>query len=46
MIDPGVPVLRAEGEGGAYAVALKSGNFGAEDFFDKALGVMAEEGGA
>ena len=41
MIDPGVPALRAEGAGGAYAVALKSGNFGAEDFFDKALAVMA-----
>ena len=46
MIDPGVPALRAEGAGGAYAVALKSGNFGAEDFFDKALAVMAGESGA
>ncbi|WP_136442307.1 3-oxo-tetronate kinase [Pacificoceanicola onchidii] len=32
-IDPGVPALRA---GPALVVALKSGNFGAEDFFAKA----------
>ena len=32
-IDPGVPCLRA---GPELAVALKSGNFGAEDFFEKA----------
>ncbi len=32
-IDPGVPALRA---GPDLAVALKSGNFGAEDFFEKA----------
>ncbi|MEO1470298.1 MAG: 3-oxo-tetronate kinase [Pseudomonadota bacterium] len=37
-IDPGVPALRA---GPALAVALKSGNFGAEDFFEKAAGVLA-----
>jgi uncharacterized protein YgbK (DUF1537 family) len=32
-IDPGVPCLRA---GADLVVALKSGNFGAEDFFEKA----------
>lgn len=32
-IDPGVPCLRADPD---LVVALKSGNFGAEDFFDKA----------
>ncbi|WP_299296864.1 3-oxo-tetronate kinase [uncultured Tateyamaria sp.] len=36
-IDPGVPALRA---GPDLAVALKSGNFGAEDFFEKADGVL------
>jgi len=35
-IDPGVPVLYAD----ALAMALKSGNFGAPDFFEKALRVM------
>lgn len=37
-IDPGVPALRA---GENLVVALKSGNFGAEDFFEKADGVLA-----
>lgn len=32
-IDPGVPALRARAD---LVVALKSGNFGAEDFFEKA----------
>ena len=32
-IDPGVPALRARPD---LVVALKSGNFGAEDFFEKA----------
>ncbi|WP_299369003.1 3-oxo-tetronate kinase [uncultured Tateyamaria sp.] len=36
-IDPGVPALRA---GPDLVVALKSGNFGAEDFFEKADGVL------
>ncbi|WP_227272181.1 3-oxo-tetronate kinase [Roseobacter weihaiensis] len=36
-IDPGVPALRA---GPHLVVALKSGNFGAEDFFQKAAGVL------
>ncbi len=34
-IDPGVPVLRALDA--PYAMALKSGNFGAPDFFGKAV---------
>lgn len=39
-IDPGVPVMRA---GPALAIALKSGNFGGPDFFEKAGRIM--EGG-
>ena len=35
-IDPGVPALRA----GELTLALKSGNFGAEDFFEKAARVL------
>lgn len=35
-IDPGVPVLVGE-RNGALGLALKSGNFGAPDFFEKAL---------
>jgi len=38
-IDPGVPVLTLGGEE-PVALALKSGNFGARDFFVKALRVM------
>ena len=38
-IDPGVPVLTL-GEDNGVALALKSGNFGAPDFFAKALRVM------
>ena len=38
-IDPGVPALAAEGDP-AVALALKSGNFGAVDFFGKALHVL------
>jgi uncharacterized protein YgbK (DUF1537 family) len=41
-IDPGVPALRATG--GAtelpLVLALKSGNFGARDFFAKAASVL------
>ncbi|MEM9207455.1 MAG: 3-oxo-tetronate kinase [Pseudomonadota bacterium] len=37
-IDPGVPALRATQ---SLNVALKSGNFGADDFFAKAAGVLA-----
>lgn len=39
-IDPGVPILRAMGPV-PLALALKSGNFGAPDFFSKALDRMA-----
>ncbi len=38
-IDPGVPVLTLGAEA-PIALALKSGNFGAPDFFAKALAVM------
>ncbi|MCY4256299.1 MAG: four-carbon acid sugar kinase family protein [Gammaproteobacteria bacterium] len=40
-IDPGVPALYSPDANDAYAIALKSGNFGAPDFFEKALAVMA-----
>lgn len=39
-IDPGVPALRA---GDDLVVALKSGNFGAVDFFEKADRILAGE---
>lgn len=39
-IDPGVPALETKG-GKPLALALKSGNFGAPDFFSKALRVLA-----
>jgi uncharacterized protein YgbK (DUF1537 family) len=35
-IDPGIPVLTAERNGG-LGLALKSGNFGSLEFFEKAL---------
>ena len=35
-IDPGVPALVAQRDG-ALGLALKSGNFGADDFFEKAV---------
>ncbi|MGE3875353.1 MAG: 3-oxo-tetronate kinase [Parvibaculaceae bacterium] len=38
-IDPGVPALRTLGDD-KVALALKSGNFGAEDFFAKALRLL------
>ncbi len=38
-IDPGVPALRATGFD--LTLALKSGNFGAEDFFHKAAGALS-----
>jgi uncharacterized protein YgbK (DUF1537 family) len=38
-IDPGVPWTLAVGEP-RVALALKSGNFGAPDFFEKALGML------
>lgn len=45
-IDPGVPALRAQNgaSGQPLVLALKSGNFGARDFFAKAATVL--EGGA
>ncbi|MEM1067233.1 MAG: 3-oxo-tetronate kinase, partial [Pseudomonadota bacterium] len=38
-IDPGVPALRASPR---LVAALKSGNFGGEDFFEKAAGVLGQ----
>ena len=38
-IDPGVPWTMSLGEP-RIALALKSGNFGADDFFEKALGMV------
>jgi 3-dehydrotetronate 4-kinase len=40
QIDPGVPWTMSVGSEPRIALALKSGNFGAEDFFAKALGMM------
>jgi uncharacterized protein YgbK (DUF1537 family) len=40
MIDPGVPVVRLSGR--PLVLALKSGNFGAEDFFAKAARCLAD----
>ena len=37
QIDPGVPETQSLGDTEPLAVVLKSGNFGSEDFFDKAL---------
>ena len=37
-IDPGVPMLRVDGQN--LGIALKSGNFGSEDFFTKALKML------
>jgi uncharacterized protein YgbK (DUF1537 family) len=40
-IAPGVPLLRSVGQAGPdLLMALKSGNFGGPDFFEKALGLM------
>jgi len=41
-IDPGVPALRG---GPSLTLALKSGNFGAEDFFVKAAACLADNSG-
>ena len=38
-IDPGVPAMRASD---SLVIALKSGNFGAPDFFIKASGILAQ----
>ena len=39
QIDPGVPWTEATGRH-RLALALKSGNFGSEDFFTKALAML------
>lgn len=39
-IAPGVPVLRTVGKGPQMILALKSGNFGGQDFFKDALALM------
>jgi uncharacterized protein YgbK (DUF1537 family) len=40
-IDPGVPAMKATGRG--LALALKSGNFGREDFFVRAAAKLGEQ---
>lgn len=40
-IDPGVPAMRVTGK--PLAVALKSGNFGADDFFDRAVAALGAQ---
>jgi uncharacterized protein YgbK (DUF1537 family) len=42
-IDPGVPWTLAEGSGPALKLALKSGNFGAPDFFHKSFALLEGE---
>ena len=37
-IDPGVPAMRVTGRD--MAIALKSGNFGSVDFFEKAVRML------
>lgn len=39
-IDPGVPALAGTVGNQPIRITLKSGNFGAEDFYDKALAIM------
>jgi len=39
-IDPGVPWTFAEGSGPPLLLALKSGNFGARDFFLKSFAAL------
>jgi len=41
QIDPGVPWCHAQAASGAVHLALKSGNFGADDFFAKAFRMLA-----
>jgi uncharacterized protein YgbK (DUF1537 family) len=40
QIDPGVPWCHAPSDNGDVHITLKSGNFGTEDFFSKAFGVL------
>jgi 3-dehydrotetronate 4-kinase len=42
QIDPGVPWTYATGSGDALLLALKSGNFGAPDFFLKAFAMLGD----
>jgi uncharacterized protein YgbK (DUF1537 family) len=39
-IDKGVPALAANHAGGTIGLALKSGNFGSDGFYEKALGIL------
>jgi uncharacterized protein YgbK (DUF1537 family) len=41
-IDPGVPAMMARRNGRALGIALKSGNFGAVDFYEKAVRILGE----
>lgn len=41
QIDPGVPWCHAPSASGGVHIALKSGNFGTEDFFSKAFTLLA-----
>jgi uncharacterized protein YgbK (DUF1537 family) len=41
-IDPGVPAMLARCNGRALGIALKSGNFGAVDFYEKAVRILGE----
>ena len=41
QIDPGVPWCHAPSATGGVHITLKSGNFGTEDFFSKAFGVLS-----
>jgi uncharacterized protein YgbK (DUF1537 family) len=45
-IDPGVPWTYAEGSGAPLLLALKSGNFGAPDFFVKCFSMLSDGEGA
>jgi 3-dehydrotetronate 4-kinase len=40
QIDPGVPWCHARVDGASLHLALKSGNFGSDDFFTKAFGML------
>ena len=41
QLDPGVPWCPAFGNDGPLHLALKSGNFGSDDFFTKAFAQLA-----
>jgi uncharacterized protein YgbK (DUF1537 family) len=42
-IDPGVPAMTARYDGRIIGIALKSGNFGAMDFYERAIRILGEE---